>query len=90
MPTDLAGTPAPTPAPLPSTKARPKLAAFHRDPPRALSIRLDATDHDLLEQYTRFYNESLGAEVAAADVAAHIVSQWLDRDRAFRKWRGTA
>ena len=74
--------------PAPSSRPRPKLAAFHRDPPRQLNIRLDAMDHELLEEYTRFYNETLGAEVAVADVAAQIVSQWLEKDRAFRRWRG--
>ena len=67
---------------------RPKLPAFHRDPPRQLNIRLDAEDHERLERYTRFYNESLGADVAPADVAAQIVAQWIGRDRAFRRWRG--
>ena len=66
---------------------RPKLAAFHRDPPRQLAIRMEATDHERLECYTRFYNESLGADVAPADVAAQIVAQWIGRDRAFRRWR---
>ena len=74
--------------PAPTGMPRPKLAAFHRDPPRPLSIRLDAEDHERLDHYTRFYNETLGADVAPADVAAQIVSQWLDKDRAFRRWRG--
>ena len=73
-----------------ATSARPKLAAFHRDPPRQLTVRLDAEDHAKLEHYTRFYNESLGADVAPADVAAQIVAQWLERDRAFRRWRAEA
>jgi hypothetical protein len=90
MPAETAGDVAPNPtAPL-ATRTRPKLAAFHRDPPRQLNIRLDATDHERLEEYTRFYNETLGAEVAPADVAAQIVSQWLDKDRAFRRWREKA
>ena len=84
-PTDAAAPPTPAP----SGGPRPKLPAFHRDPPRQLSIRLEADDHERLEHYTRFYNQALGADVAAADVAAHIVAEWIGRDRAFRRWRGS-
>ena len=69
------------------TRPRPKLAAFHRDPPRQLAIRLDAEDHERLEHYTRFYNEALGADVAPADVAAQIIAQWMSKDRSFRRWK---
>ena len=86
----LAPEPDPAPPAASASAARPKLAAFHRDPPRPLSLRLDAEYHDLLDAYTRFYNQTLGAEVAPADVAAQIIGQWLDGDRAFRRWRGSA
>ena len=71
-------------------RPRPKLGAFHRDPPRPLTIRLEALDHDRLDLYTRFYNDTFGADVQVADVAAHILAEWMNRDRAFRGYRPQA
>ena len=79
--------PAASTKPSGTTAAMPRLPRFHRDPPRPFNVRLEAEDHERLEQYTRFYNESLGADVSASDVAAQIIAQWIGRDRAFRRWR---
>ena len=64
----------------------PKLCAFHREPPKTFQLRMEADDFERLEHYTRFYNEALSAEVTSGDVAAHIVGQFIDRDRSFRRW----
>lgn len=65
-------------------KLRPRIEP---EPPRELRFRLPAETHAELELYGLLYAEEYGHEIDVPTLAAEILQQFLEGDRAFRVFK---
>ena len=56
-------------------------------PPHELRVRLDADAYDDLQLYGELYREQYGETIATKTLASEIVRQFLESDKAFRRWK---
>ena len=55
--------------------------------PRELKLRLEADSYGELEAYAELYESEYGDAIDVPKLAAEILRQFLETDRAFRSWK---
>jgi len=65
-------------------KLKPRVEA---EPPKELRFRLEAETYQALELYGLLYAEEYGQPIDTPALAAEILRQFLESDRAFRGWK---
>ncbi|MCZ7537628.1 MAG: DUF2274 domain-containing protein [Acidimicrobiia bacterium] len=55
--------------------------------PRELKLRLEADTYGELEAYAELYEAEYGDAIDVPKLAAEILRQFLETDRAFRSWK---
>lgn len=55
--------------------------------PREVKLRLEADAFGELEAYSQLYEEEYGDAIDVPKLAAEILRQFLQNDRAFRAWK---
>lgn len=63
------------------------LARLPNRVPIKVVLALDPALHGLLEQYAEAYRSTYGEEAAIADLIPPMLALFLERDRAFAKYR---
>lgn len=64
-----------------------KLSCLPDRTPVRLTLNFVPELHDALVDYARFYAQAYGREEKISDLVPHMLSAWLDADRAFAAFR---